>query len=155
MNLCVFLLPTCVLRGGDYGRAVGGACCMADCCDGPHGGLWVGLSGVLGQSLALCASWHVAHTCLYVQFPGKMQAPQFHDMQMLSDLRLEIGEVVVGARAVGGCKHRSAHCARVWSTSRHSVQNIAPWPVLWPSIIDASSPGCKVFHSRDGSTAVC
>ena len=84
------------------------------------------LSGVLGQSLALCASWQVVHMCLYVQFLGKMQAPRFYDMQMLSDLRLETGEVVVGAQAVGRCKHRSAHCARVWSTSRHSVQNRAP-----------------------------
>lgn len=44
---------------------------------------------------------------------------------MLSDLRLETGMVVVGARALGGFKHMSAHCARVWSTSRHNVQNRA------------------------------
>ena len=99
------------------------------------------MSGVLGQSLALCASRHVAHTCLYVQFPGKMQAPQFHDMQMLFEMHLKTGEVAVGARAVGGCKHRRAHCARVWSTSWHSVQNRAPWPVPRPSIVNASIPG--------------
>ena len=44
----------------------------------------------------------LAGTCLYVQLPGKMQDPRFHDIQMLSDLHLVIGVEVMGAWAVGG-----------------------------------------------------
>ena len=108
----VYNTPRCQ-RNDNYGRAVGSVDCVAECCNGPRACLKLEVSGVLGQSFALCVSWQVAHTCRYVQFPGKIQAPLFHDIHMLSDLRLVAGVKVLELRGIGGFKHWSAHCARV------------------------------------------
>ena len=65
------------------------------------GGLWA----IFG--LALCASWQV--TCWYAQIPGKMQAPLFHDMQILSALHVVPAVEGMGLHVGGEFKHRSAH----------------------------------------------
>ena len=61
-----------------------GYCVEARCC------LNVEPSVVLVQSLVLCGSWQVAHTCLYEQLFGKIHAPRFQDIQILSSLRWEL-----------------------------------------------------------------
>ena len=40
----------------------------------------VPVASVLGQSFALCASWHLVHTCLNQHLPGNMHAPLFQDL---------------------------------------------------------------------------
>ena len=93
--------------------------------------------------------------CLYEQVPGKMHAPLFQDVQMLSDLRLIPAVGIVVVRIVDGCRESSAHWARVWSTPRHNVQKRVPWPTPWPSMVDACNPGIKVFQRRARSAAAC
>ena len=66
------------------------------------------------------------HTCQDKQFPGKIQASLFHNMQMLSTLFLVPAVEGMGLRDGGGFKHRNAHWAHVWSTSLQSVLKRAP-----------------------------
>lgn len=43
----------------------------------------------------------------------------------------------------------------MWSTSWHKVQKVAPYGLIWPSMVEACNPGWIVFQRTTLSAAAC